>query len=193
MLFKFYLRQNRMGIWPVSSPSIYPMLPNKWEPDLILSQQGSDLGWIILSALSPASSTTLGGKLFSHSMLQFHGLPNDDSFANLLWTSSPPYLYKAAHFNMKESLLPQLQAACCGLGGIVTKGHCRPLRLTYFRPAIRGKMGSWVRYNERIWNDEEISLSSSRDMPFLLHPGAGMSPTVTLTQTKLNSSPHCSP
>lgn len=76
------------------------------------------------------------------------------------------------------------------LGGIITKRHCRPLSLTYFRPAIIGKMGSWVWYNKRT---DEISLSSSRDLPFLLHPGAGKSPTVTLTETRLNSSPHCSP
>lgn len=188
MLFKFYLKQSSMGIWLVSSPSIYVVLPNKYKPDPILLQQGSDLGWIILSALSPFSSTTLGGKLYNHSVLQFHGLPDNDSFASLLWTRSPWYLYEKAHFSMKQRLLPHLQVAHWGLCMPVGWHHYKG---AYFWPAVLGKMSTWVWYNERIWNNNEISLSRRGDLSFLLHPGGQMSPMVTLTQTKLNSSPHC--
>lgn len=171
------------------------MLPNKWEPDPILLQQGSDLGWIILSVLS--LSTALGGKLFSHSVLQFYCLPSDDNFANPFWKSSQDMSTRSLISTLNRAFSPtceqHAEVYTCPFSSIITKVHLKSLRLIYFRPAITGKIGSWVWYSEHIWKEDELSLSSNRDLPFLLHQGAGMSPTVSLTHSKLNSSPRCSP
>lgn len=197
MLFKFYLRQNFMGIWPVSSPSVYPMLPTKWETDLILLHQGSDLGWITLQ--------------LCHRPCLLHWVANYSTALCFSFIVCPTMIVlptsfeQAPHGIFTRRLIPTCSKAfcpickwhaegyACRLGGIITKGHCRPLKLTYFRCASIGETGCWVQYKEYIWNNYDIFRSSSRDLLFLLHPGAGMSPMVTLTQTKLNSSPHCSP